>query len=95
MQKDKLAAMNIWRGGIAEMKTKKRPYDFHNAESSGMDSHGQQRANQRAKHSAIIRTRGNNSPGVDKARFAYMDERTLWAKILYPKHFCFHAQMHK
>ena len=78
MQKDKLAAMNIWRGGIAEMKTKKRPYDFHNAESSGMNSHGQQRA----KHSAIIRTRGYNSPGVDKARFAYMDERTLWAKIL-------------
>jgi hypothetical protein len=35
MQKDKLAAMNIWRGGIAEMEGKKRPYDFHNAESSG------------------------------------------------------------
>jgi hypothetical protein len=34
MQKDKLAAMNTRRGGIAEMKGKKRPYDFQNAESS-------------------------------------------------------------
>ena len=34
MQKDKLPAMNTRRGEIAEMKGKKRPYDFQNAESS-------------------------------------------------------------
>jgi hypothetical protein len=31
MQKDKLAAMNTRRGGSAEMKGKKRPYDLQNA----------------------------------------------------------------
>ena len=33
MQKDKYAAMNIRRGGVAEMKGKKRPCDLQNAES--------------------------------------------------------------
>ena len=31
MQKNKLAAMNIGRDGMAEMKSKKRPYDWQNA----------------------------------------------------------------
>ena len=34
MQKDKLAAMNTRRGGIAEMKAKKRAYDLQNAKRS-------------------------------------------------------------
>ena len=34
MQEDKRAAMNGRRGGIAEMKGKKRPHDLQNAESS-------------------------------------------------------------
>ena len=34
MQKDKLAAMNTRRGGSAEMKGKKRPYDLQNAKCS-------------------------------------------------------------
>ena len=34
MQKDKLAAMNTRRGGIAEMKSKKRAYDLQNAKRS-------------------------------------------------------------
>ena len=33
-QKDKLVAMSTRRGGIAEMKGKKRPYDLQNAKSS-------------------------------------------------------------
>ena len=33
MQKDKLAAMNIRRGGVAEVKDRKRPCDLLNAES--------------------------------------------------------------
>jgi hypothetical protein len=31
MQKDKVAAMNIRRGRIAEMQNKRRPYDLQNA----------------------------------------------------------------
>jgi hypothetical protein len=31
MEKHKLAAMNIRRDGMAEMKRKKRPYDLQNA----------------------------------------------------------------
>jgi hypothetical protein len=34
MQKDKLVAMSTRRGGIAEMKGKKRPSDLQNAKSS-------------------------------------------------------------
>ena len=34
MQKDKLAAMNTRRGGIAEMKGKKRAYDVQDAKRS-------------------------------------------------------------
>ena len=47
-----------------------------------MNSHGQQSAKQSAKHSAIIRSRGKSSPGVNKAHFAYMEERPSRARVL-------------
>jgi hypothetical protein len=47
-----------------------------------MNSHGQQRTKQSAKHSAITRSRGKSSLGVNKAHFAYMEERPLRARVL-------------
>jgi hypothetical protein len=44
-----------------------------------MNSHSQQSA----KHSAIIRTWGQSSLGVNKVRFAYIEDRALCAKGLY------------